>query len=284
MVCRVGAALRRTFLLVAFLAGVSGLANAAAYDDFARGVSANLQGDPALAVTSFSAALAAGDLNPTLVPAAYRGRAIAYLRQGQCKNAVGDLDAFIRLKPGDLQGLELRGRAHACIGDLQAADADLSQVIAQQQDESLHFVRGLVRWRLKDFAGSAGDFADVVAAQPHNGHAVLWLELVRARGGILDPKIGEQELLGIDSHDWPEPVIKMFIGDAKPADVSAAALHGDAKVVSDQQCEASFYIAEWWLAQKDTVSAKPLLESAVQNCPKNFIEADAARFELGTLK
>src|SRR5215831_16040781 len=105
----VGAGLARLSLLVACLVGIVAGANAAAYDDFARGISANLQGDAALAVTSFSAALSAGDLNATLVPAAYRGRAIAYMRQGQCKAALADLDEFIRLKPGDAQGLELRG-------------------------------------------------------------------------------------------------------------------------------------------------------------------------------
>ena len=94
---------------------------AAAYDDFARGISANLQGDAALAVALFSAALAAGDLNQSLLPAAYRGRAIAYLRQGQCKSAIGDLDDFMRLKPGDVQGLELRSDAHACAGEFRAA-------------------------------------------------------------------------------------------------------------------------------------------------------------------
>ena len=280
----VGAGLRRFLLVVAFLGGACCAASAAAYDDFARGMSANLQDDPALAVTSFSAALAAGDLNPALLPAAYRGRAIAYLRQGQCKSASGDLDEYIRLKPGDVQGLELRGRAHACFGDMRGAEADLSQAISVQSSDNLHFARGLVRWRLQDFAGSAGDFANVIAAQPHNGNAVLWLELARARGGILDPKIGEQDLHNIDSYDWPAPLIKMFIGDAKPEDVTAAALQGDANVVAGHQCEANFYIAEWWLAQKDAVSAKPLLEAAVKNCPKNFIEADAARSELGAIK
>jgi tetratricopeptide (TPR) repeat protein len=280
----VGARLRRLLLVVVLVGGACGVANGAAYDDFARGISANLQGDPALAVSSFSAALAAGDLNPTLLPAAYRGRAIAYLRQGQCKNALADLDDFLRLKPGDLQGLELRGRAHACTGDMRGAEADLSQAIAVQSSESLRFARGVVRWGLRDFAGSAADFADIIAAQPHNANVVLWLELVRTRGGILDAKIGERDLHGIDSDDWPAPLIKMFLGAAKPEDVAAAALHGDANVVSGRQCEANFYIAEWWLAQKDTASAKPLLEAAIKDCPKNFIEAEAARSELGTLK
>jgi tetratricopeptide (TPR) repeat protein len=284
MLCGVGASLRRILLVVASVGGICGVASAAAYDDFARGISANLQGDTALAVTSFSAALAAGDLNPTLLPTAYRGRAIAYLREGECKSASGDLDEYIRLKPGDVQGLELRGDAHACAGELAAADADLSQVIALRPDRAAYWNRGRLRWRLKNFGAAADDFSQVVHLQPENSYAVLWLELSRARGGTLDPKVGARDIDQLDSRDWPAPLIKLFVGEAKQEDMAAAALRGDAKVVANQQCEANFYIAEWWLAQKDATSAKPLLEAAAQNCPKNFVEYDGARFELSVLK
>jgi len=280
----VGAGLARLSLLVACLVGIVAGANAAAYDDFARGISANLQGDAALAVTSFSAALSAGDLNATLVPAAYRGRAIAYMRQGQCKAALADLDEFIRLKPGDAQGLELRGGAHACAGEFTAADADLSQVIAASPTPSAYWNRGRVRWRMKTFAGAADDFAQVAAKQPQNSYAVLWLELSRARGGVLDPKVGAHDVDQLRNDDWPAPLIKLFVGQAKPDEMAAAATRGDTVKIANQQCEADFYIAEWWLARNDATSAKPLLETASQKCPKNFVEYGEAKFELSTLK
>jgi lipoprotein NlpI len=267
----------------AFLAIVRGTF-AAAYDDFARGISANLQGDNAQAVISFSAAIAAGDLNATLLPAAYRGRGLANLRLGQCKSAIADLNEFTRLKPGDVQGLELRAEAFACAGEFSAAESDLTQVIVARPERGAFWNRGRIRWRMKQFAGAADDFAHVVELEPENGFAVLWLELSRARGGALDPKVGEHDLHELDSNDWPAPLIKLFLGDAKPENISTAALHGDADKVINQQCEADFYIAEWWLARNDTASAKPLLESAYQKCPKNFIEYAEARFELGTLK
>jgi len=280
----VGAGLRRFLLVVAVLGCICGVARAAAYDDFARGISANLQGDAPLAVTSFSAALAAGDLNPTLIPAAYRGRAIAYLRQGQCKSAVADTDEFIRLKPGDVQGLELRADARACVGELQSADADLSQVIATKPDRTAYWNRGRLRWRMKNFAGASDDFAQVVALQPENSYAVLWLELSRARGGTLDPKVGAHDVEELDSRAWPAPLIRLFVGQAKQEDMASAALRGDSKAVFNQQCEANFYVAEWWLAHQDAASAKPLLEAAAQNCPKNFVEYGEARFELSQFK
>lgn len=258
--------------------------DAAAYDDFARGISANLQGDAALAVSSFSAAIAAGDLNATLLPAAYRGRAIAYMRQGQCKNAIGDLNEFVLLKPGDVQGLELRGDAFACAGDFSSAETDLTAVIAARPDFTPYWSRARVRWRLKRYAEAADDFAHVTTLQPENAYALLWLEVSRARGGALDPKIGEHDLKQLDSSDWPAPLIKLFVGDAQPEAVSAAATHGDSDKIAGQQCEAEFYVAEWWLARNDAASAKPLLESASQKCPKNFVEYGEARFELGTLK
>ena len=266
------------------LGSACAVASAAAYDDFARGISANLQGDDALAVTSFSAALAAGDLNPTLLPAAYRGRAVAYLRQRQCKSALADLDEYVRLKPRDAQGLELKGNAHACMGEFAAAEADLSQAVAAAPDSDTYWVRGRIRWRNKNFVGAAEDFAQVATLRPNYSYAVLWLELSRARAATLDPKIGAHDLDELDSRDWPAPLIKLFVGQARPEDMAAAAAQGDAKTVSDRQCEADFYVAEWWLAHEDTVSAKPLLQAAADKCPKNFIEYDGARFELGLAK
>lgn len=278
---------RRSTIAVVMCAALSAISSevlAAAYDDFARGVSANLQGDHALAVTSFSAAIAAGDLNPTLLPTAYRGRAIAYMRQRQCKNAIGDLNEFVRLKPGDVQGLELRGDAFACAGDFSSAEADLTTVISARPDYPSYWSRARVRWRLKKYTEAADDFAHVAALQPENAYALLWLEVSRARGGALDPKIGEHDLKQLDSSDWPAPLIKLFVGDAQPEAMSAAASRGDSDKIAGQQCEAEFYVAEWWLARKDAASAKPLLESAAQKCPKNFVEYGEARFELGTLK
>ena len=271
------------FLFAVFLA-FPARTLAAAYDDFARGISANQQGDAALAVTSFSAAIAAGDLNPTLLPAAYRGRAIAYLRQKQCKPALPDLDEYLRLIPGDVQGLELRGNVHACLGALVAAESDLSQAVVAQPNRDTYWARGRIRWRMQNFLGATDDFAHVVEHQPENAYAVLWLELSRARGGALDPKVGEHDLDELDNRDWPTPLIRLFVGEAKPEDMAAAAARGDADKISNQQCEANFYLAEWWLAHNDTASAKPLLQAASDKCPKNFIEYDGARFELSMLK
>jgi lipoprotein NlpI len=279
--------LRSTILalfVVVTSAALPSQAPAAAYDDFARGISANLQGDSALAVTSFSAAIAAGDLSQALLPAAYRGRAFANLRQGQCKSALSDLDEFIRLKPDDLQGAELRGDARACAGDLQGAEADLSQVIAAGSNREVYWSRGRVRWRMKQFAGAADDFARLVELHPESGYFLLWLELSRARGGTLDPKLGEHDLRELDSSEWPVPLIKLFVGEATPEDAAAAAAHGDSDMIASQQCEANFYVAEWWLVHNDAASAKPLLDTASQKCPKNFVEYGEARFELSTLK
>ena len=141
-----------------------------------------------------------------------------------------------------------------------------------------------MRWSLKQFAGAADDFARLVELQPESGFFLLWLELSRARGGALDPKIGEHDLRALDSSDWPAPLIKLFVGEAKPEDMAAAAAHGDSDKIANQQCEANFYVAEWWLAHNDTASAKPLLDTASQKCPKNFVEYAEARFELSTLK
>jgi hypothetical protein len=55
----------------------------------------------------------------------------------------------------------------------------------------------------------------------------------------------------------------------------------EAKDYGDSQnCEAFFYSAEWRLIHGDAAGAKPMLQKAVSQCPKDKIEPLMARYEL----
>jgi len=58
----------------------------------------------------------------------------------------------------------------------------------------------------------------------------------------------------------------------------------DVKSYGDSQnCEAIFYIAEWRLVRGDRAGAKPMLQKAVNDCPKTSVEPLMAQQELGKL-
>jgi hypothetical protein len=86
-------------LAAAFLIAIGAVsALAAGYDDFSRGVNATNRGDADAAISSFTAALAAGDLAAAYVPNAHLGRARAYLQKDKCAEALSDLNETIKLK------------------------------------------------------------------------------------------------------------------------------------------------------------------------------------------
>ncbi len=269
-------------VLAVVLGGAQG--HAAGYDDFAAGVSALNRGDTDMAIARLSAALADGDLNAALVPEAYYDRARAYLGKRNCAAAVADLDSAIKLKPAYPAVFIARGAAHWCLNDLNAAIADYSSAIALRPDANLYAGRGRLHWEKAEFADAAADYGQSVKLKPKIVYYVLWLELSRLRAGTLDASAAQSDIEPLDLDGWPKPVFELFLGKASPESVMQSAAKADATAVTGQTCEANFYTAEWRLAQHDMESAKPLLQAAIDQCPKNFVEYSAARVELGRLK
>jgi lipoprotein NlpI len=259
-------------------------AAAAAYDDFTRGVSANLRGDTDLAIASFTAALNAGDLSPNLLPAAYLGRANALLEKGRCDDALKDTDLALAQKPGSIDVLQVRAAVHLCLGKTSDAIADYSAILAKQPNGDMYRASGIVRWRAGDYAGAAGDFMQASRLRPRDPYSVLWLAVAEARGGTLDTAQVKAAMAHIDDDDWPGPAIAVYLGTQTPDQALAAASKEDEDKRAGSVCEANFYSAEWYLSRGDTVSAKPLLDNAFASCPHNYLEYGLAKLERGRMK
>jgi lipoprotein NlpI len=273
-----------TVLLTVACAGAPGPAFAAAYDDFARGVSANLQGDSDQAITSFTAAIKAGDLAPALLPTAYRGRAVAYLRKQNCAAAGPDADAALALKPDDYDLKFMRASIDVCLGQLDLALAGYSAVIAAHPGTDVYAARAYLRWRMGDFAGTAADFAQVVNLAPKYTYGAIWLALAQARSGAPDLVQAKNAVSRVDKDEWPAPILLLVAGESTPDTVEAAAARGEDGTAVRQKCEADFYIAEWSLGRGDAASALPFLARAAAACPHNQAEFAAAKLELARLK
>jgi tetratricopeptide (TPR) repeat protein len=270
-------------LLAFCLVFVPVLARAAGYDDFNRGIAATNRGDSALAISSFTSALAAGDLNASLVPIAYLDRGLAYLRKGKCADAVTDLDAALKLKPDYLQALYARASGNICTGNLDAAISDIDAVLKVKPDSDGYTERAKVRWEQSNFTAAAADYEKALELQPKATYSVIWLEMSRMRGGIFDVAQMRRDMAGLAVAGWPSPVFNLYLGNVKPDFVNAAAASGDPQTAINWKCEANFYVAEWWLAQKNTDAAKPLLLEAQAKCPRDFVEYEGANVELKRL-
>jgi lipoprotein NlpI len=58
----------------------------------------------------------------------------------------------------------------------------------------------------------------------------------------------------------------------------------DEKKRRGQECEARFYVAERFIADGRRDDARPPLETAREQCPRNFVEHEAAIAELANLQ
>jgi len=82
---------------------------------------------------------------------------------------------------------------------------------------------------------------------------------------------------------WPAPVIGLFLGQMTQAAVLAAADDPDPVKKKGQVCEANFYAGELSLLKGTKDDAGRLFLFAVGNCPRTFLEWDAANDELKAL-
>lgn len=296
--------LRRLLSAIGFCC-VASAAQAAGYDDFARGVAANAQGDSDAAVVAFSAAIAAGDLSPALLPSAYRARAVAYLRLKKCAEAVPDLAKAIELRAAYTDVRWLHSQAEECLGKYDAAMADMSVLIAAKPDAYAYFTRARMRWYLADFAGAVADLVQARDLNHQDAYIVLWLEMARQRSGALDAAMAAADLAALHTGAWPRPVVELYAGVRKPEDgleghraqpaAGTETPSGDSDQAMDdsqenvaalpnRQCESDFYLGEYWLGRRDLAAAKPLLQHAADACAPQTDERGAARNELGRLK
>ena len=183
-------------------------------------------------------------LDPKLVRY-YSNRASAYAAKGDTEHAPADYDEMIKLNPKNAYNYRTRGLAYFYSGALPKALADINQASDLDPKEAYH---------------------------------AIWLDIIGQRNKV--PSRLSQSVPQIDMTVWPAPVIRMFLGQLTPAAVLAAADNADAKTKSNQVCEANFYSGELALRQGAKDEAARLFKIAVSDCPKTFIEWDAAKSEL----
>jgi hypothetical protein len=77
-------------------------------------------------------------------------------------------------------------------------------------------------------------------------------------------------------HSMHERLLQLFAGQAKPTDVLQPGPDG-APLSAADQCDADFFVAEWWLVHGDDASAKPLFNRLSQTAPQRRSRAISRR-------
>ena len=79
------------------------------------------------------------------------------------------------------------------------------------------------------------------------------------------------------------PIMRYLLGRTDRAAVIAAANGAEEKRRKEHECEAHYYIASQLVGAGQGREARPLLERARDECPRNFVEYESALAELRRL-
>ena len=231
------------------------------------------------AVGDFTAALR---IQPRLA-SAYSNRGVSYRAMGLDDRAVDDFEAALRLNPNYVQALVNRGVMRRARGDMAAALADFDRALTiDSAFAAAFFNRGLLHFSRGHFREASADFAHA-AALGTGRTATLWQYLAQSREVGME---GEATLLVTTETDatWPAQVAAYLAGRISQSDLFERAHRGAAYERRAQRCEALFFVAEKKLLQRSGSEAARLFGSAMEACPKDYLEYELAAVELSHLR
>jgi lipoprotein NlpI len=189
----------------------------------------------------------------------------------------------IRLDPQDPVAPHNRGAREQAKSELDQTIAYYDTAIRKDpNDDDAYFHRGIAKVYAGALPEALADFGQAGSLDPEYPYYALWIDIVDKRGNL--GSHFAQAIAHIDMAKWPAPVIRLFLGQATPAAVLAAADDPDSTKKSGQVCEAHFYLGELALRQGAKADAARLFAEAAADCPRAFVEGAAAAAELAALR
>jgi tetratricopeptide (TPR) repeat protein len=188
--------------------------------------------------------------------------------------------AHVLLAQGDLPGALANYRDSLAI--MKALTAKDPVNTGWQRDLVRYYRElGFVDLQQNDLASALANFKRASEVAPANAYAALWLDITERRNNF--PSHLADAAMQLDMTTWPAPVVRLFLGELTPAQVTAIADNPDAYKQKSQVCEANFFSGELALLQGAKDEASRLFRLAASDCPRNLIEWPAANAELKAL-
>jgi lipoprotein NlpI len=240
-----------------------------------RGAAYYQSGDLDRAVADYDLAI---QLNPE-DGRAYIARGVAFYGKGDIDRALSEYEQAIRLNPQDENALLHRAAAYRAKGELEHAIADYDQLIElKPKNARAYRDRAMTYLQAGSTLKSLADLDQSSELDPKDVYTALWRDIVVKRSNL--PGRLAEATRDLDMNKWPAPIVRLFLGELPPEAVFAAAADPIGWKKRGQVCEANFYVGALALQRGEREGAQRLFQLAVAECPKGFVEWQAANAEL----
>jgi lipoprotein NlpI len=224
----------------------------------------------------------------------YYNKGLAKNARGDFDGAIADYDKAIALNPGYVQAYSDRGLAKEAKGDLNGAIADFNQVLALAPKFSkAYYFRGTAKEAKGDFTGALADYDHAIALTKDGDEYPRFFRFLTKRRLHRDDALAELagEVANWADYGWPVTVGRYLTGALPEKDflTQAGTVPANypqaqaARRVTEQQCEAYYYIGMTRLLAGDTAAAKEFFQKCLATNVPNFFEYIFARAELARL-
>jgi lipoprotein NlpI len=193
---------------------------------------------------------------------AFLNRGALYSAKGDEDHAIGDYDQAIRLAPNQPLYVTNRAIAYGRKGEYGRALQDFDAALRLNPNLVQAFYnRGIIHFYNGRFAEAALDFAKSADLEPRTTYPLVWLYLARTRAGQ-----DTQSLVRAATPratGWPGAFISLYAatGDQK---AMLASMQADIpKFSRGQQCEAYFFVGEYFLMRGRKPDADAMFEHAL---------------------
>jgi lipoprotein NlpI len=239
-----------------------------------RGVALQMLGRHQDAIDDFSLALS---LNPKL-PVALFSRGVSWKQLGDLERSASDHHAAVTLAPDYAHAHAELGVTYLCQLKYGLALESLTKAVELDRGVRMPLkMRGLAHFCLGDFQAAAKDYglAVAISADPD---AVMLRYLAQARFDSNASAELATNAARIRSTDAPAGFIGLMLGTQSAEAALARAVEKSARG------EAQFYIGQQHLLQGRLDAAAAAFKVTIEMCPSGFIEHMAAAAELGRME
>jgi tetratricopeptide (TPR) repeat protein len=232
---------------------------------------------------NYDKALASYDMVSKISPeyiGSYVSKGMIYSKKHNYSEAIKEFSKAVKLDPKLSLVYFYRGNAYRATGDYDKAIEDFKKVLEFESTNAwAHKQLGTVYFISSKYKKAIQHLKEANRLDHNDTYTPIYLYLTEARRNSHKAKADLDKFA--EKHqgsEWIMPVINMYLHKITPEECLAAAKD------KEKQCEAYFYIGEYYLLKKEKNKAEENFRKCIATGIKNFAEYGFAEYRLKNLK